>query len=62
MRALFDRGGAREYWLIDPRAREVTVYRRTPDGAFPKAAQFSAGELTTPLLPGFSPSIEKLFA
>ena len=29
-RDLFDRGGVREYWVIDPKARDLTVYRRTP--------------------------------
>ena len=64
-RQLFDRGGVREYWLVDPKALEVTVYRRMPDGGFPKAAEFSAGDeivLTTALLPGFSLSVAKLFA
>lgn len=64
-RALFARGGVREYWLIDPRAREVTVYRRRSNGTFPKAAQVSAAEgtgLTTPLLPGFALSVTKLLS
>jgi hypothetical protein len=54
-RRLFDRAGVREYWLADPKALEVTVYRRMPDGGFPKAAVFSAGDetgVTTALLPG----------
>jgi len=64
-RQLFDRGGVREYWVIDPKALQVTVYRRMPNGKFPKAAVFSAGDearLTTALLPGFSLSMAKLFA
>jgi Uma2 family endonuclease len=64
-RQLFDRGGVREYWVIDPKALAVTVYRRMPDGGFPRVAVFSAsGEasLTTALLPGFSLSVAKLFA
>jgi Uma2 family endonuclease len=64
-RRLFDRGGVREYWVVDPKALDVTVYRRLPDGGFPKAAHFSSGEeakLTTPLLPGWSLSVDKLFA
>jgi Uma2 family endonuclease len=62
-RQLFDRGGVREYWIVDPKAVEVTVYRRTPDGAFRKAAQVSSGDdLTTPLLAGFTLSVAKLFA
>jgi Uma2 family endonuclease len=64
-RELFDRAGVREYWLVDPKALEVTVYRRMPNGGFPKAAVFSASDeagLTTALLPGFSLSVAKLFA
>jgi Uma2 family endonuclease len=64
-RQLFDRGGVREYWLVDPKGRDLTVYRRMTDGSFPKVAQMSAGDdatLTTPLLPGFTLSLAKLFA
>ncbi len=64
-RQLFDRGGVREYWVVDPKGRDLTVYRRTADGSFPKVAQLSAGDdatLTTPLLPGFTLSLAKLFA
>jgi Uma2 family endonuclease len=64
-RELFDRGGVREYWAVDPKARELTVYRRAPDGAFPQVEQLSAGDgdtLTTPHLPGFSLSLARLFA
>ena len=63
-RQLFDRGGVREYRAVDPKVRELTVYRRLPDGAFPKFVPMSAGDnatLTTPLLPGFSLSVAKLF-
>jgi Uma2 family endonuclease len=64
-RQLFDRGGVREYWLVDPKARDITVYRRLPDGGFPRVSQLSAGDkatLTTPLLPGFTLLLTKLFA
>lgn len=64
-RQLFDRGGVREYWIVDPRARDLTVYRRSPDGSFPKIAQLSAiadASLVTPILPGFALSLAKLFA
>ncbi len=55
-RDLYARAGAREYWMIDPDANTVTVFRRTPEGEFPIIAtlQATAGDtLTTPLLPGF---------
>lgn len=64
-RQLFDRGGVREYWLVDPKARAVTVYRRMPDNGLPKADHLGAAgdaTLTTPLLPGFALPLAKLFA
>jgi Uma2 family endonuclease len=64
-RQLFDRGGVREYWLVDPKSQEVTIYRRTTDGGFPKVAQQGAAEdatVVTPLLPGFALSLVKLFS
>jgi Uma2 family endonuclease len=64
-RRLFDRGGVREYWLVDPKARDITVYRRQPDGGFPRVVQLGGGDettLATPLLPGFTLSLAKLFA
>ena len=64
-RQLFDRGGVREYWLVDPQGQEITIYRRSADGGFPKVAQLSAADdatVVTPLLPGFALSAVKLFA
>ena len=63
-RQLFDRGGVREYWVVDPKARDLAIYRRMPDHGFPKVAQLAAADdatLTTPLLPGFTLSLSKLF-
>jgi hypothetical protein len=43
----------------------VKVYRRRAGGSFPRNAELSreAGDqLTTPLLPGFSLSLDELFA
>jgi Uma2 family endonuclease len=62
-RRLFDRGGVREYWIIDPTANTVTIYRRAGDGSFPVAQSLpdDADAITTPLLPGFSLSLQNLF-
>lgn len=62
-RDLFDRQGVREYWMVDPERNQVIVCRRGVDGSFPLAATLAANKtLTTPLLPGWSLSLAKLFA
>ena len=64
-RRLFDEKGVREYWIVDPKNSSVSVYRRAGDGTFPRVAELdaaSAEALTTPLLPGFTLSVEKLFS
>lgn len=61
---LYERTGVREYWLIDPVGRAVTVYRRGADGSFARPSDLTAdaGEtLDTPLLPKWSLSLARLF-
>ena len=70
-RNLFDRQGVREYWIVDPDRNQVTVYRRAEDGSFELnqtlgARTFDYKELPpqilqTPLLPGWSLSLDRLF-
>ena len=66
-RRLFDERGVREYWIVDPRAARVTVFRRAADGTFPQVARLERSPgipaaLETPVLPGWSLAIEALFA
>jgi Uma2 family endonuclease len=61
---LFERSGVREYWIVDPDLDVVKIYRRAPDGAFPRVAELQAEDqdmLTTPLLPDFAASLVELF-
>jgi Uma2 family endonuclease len=63
-RQLFDRAGVREYWIVDPKARRVVVFRRAEDGALRQAEELRCGTqatLTTPLLPEFALAIDPLF-
>jgi Uma2 family endonuclease len=63
-RRLFDRGGVREYWLVDPELELVKVFRRAADGSLPRVAELAreAGDqLTSPLLPDFSLPLHELF-
>lgn len=63
-RRLFERGGVREYWIVNPELNLIKVFRRSADGSFPRVAERSAeakDALETPLLPGFSLSLFELF-
>jgi Uma2 family endonuclease len=60
---LFDRGGVREYWLVDPERGQFIVHRRDGDTLTARARLTveDGAVLTSPLLPGFSLSISELF-
>jgi Uma2 family endonuclease len=63
-RSLYERAGVREYWVVDPKHARITVSRRSEDGGFPRAGEFTAEKgavLTTPLLPGWSLALARLF-
>jgi Uma2 family endonuclease len=62
-RALYERSGVDEYWVVDPEAEVVRVYRREA-GRFRRATELSndAGDvLTTPLLPGLELPLSQIF-
>ena len=60
---LFDRGGVREYWIVDPERSQVVVYRREGAGLDVRTPLTVTDQavLTSPLLPGFSLSVPELF-
>lgn len=63
-RKLYDRFGVDEYWIVDPELELVKIYRRTTV-AFERVAEIETEEggiITTPLLPGFTLDVRKLFA
>ncbi len=63
-RKLYERFGVGEYWIVDPELETVKVYRMT-DRGYVRAAEWSrenGDTLTTPLLPGFTLSLDALFA
>ena len=58
---LYSPYGVDEYWIVDPRARIVEVYRQR-DGALQLFATLGdADPLTSPLLPGFALRVALLF-
>ncbi len=64
-RRLFERGGVREYWLVDPELDLVKVFRLNADGAFPREAELSREAhdvLTTTMMPGLVIALDELLA
>ena len=63
-RALYERVGVREYWVVDPDRDRIEVFGRDDDRGFRSRATLNAAAtdpLITPLLPGFSLSLADLF-
>lgn len=63
-KAMYERSGLPELWLVDTQADTVLVFRRSSPSSptFDIALELAVGEqLTSPLLPGFSLDIAELF-
>ena len=62
-RRLYERSGVSEYWVVDPEIDVVRVYRRNAERfARPIELTAEAGDtLTTPLLPGLSLPLSRIF-
>lgn len=59
-RAVYERAGVREYWLVHPTDRVVTVYTLL-DGGYGKPAVYElAGELAAGVLPDVSVAWERV--
>jgi len=63
-RRLYERAGVREYWCVDPELDVVRVYRRDGDRfARPIELSREAGDtVTTPLLPGLTLPLDRIFS
>jgi Uma2 family endonuclease len=59
--ALYSRRGVQEYWIVDWRMRTVVVYRHQQGALVLIATLGSDDTLTSPLLPGFSCPVSRLW-
>jgi Uma2 family endonuclease len=60
-RRVYARAGVTEMWLIDPELRSVQIYRFKENADRPVTYLELSNTLTTPLLPGFSAKLDKVF-
>jgi len=62
-RALYERTGVGEYWIVDPDHDKVRVFRRNTAGRYEIAANLSRNEtLTSPLFPTLEIALDEIFA
>jgi Uma2 family endonuclease len=59
---LYSRQGVREYWIVDGQQRTVVIYRRAEAALHIVATLFAGDQIESPLLPGFSCAVTRLFA
>ena len=59
---LYRRQGVAEYWIVDPLAQTLNVYRQQGGSLVPMAVLTRQDTLTSPLLPGVAYVVGTLFA
>ncbi len=59
---LYSVRGVQEYWIVNWRLQQIEVYRREQASLRLVATLLRNDELTSPLLPGFSCSVARIFA
>lgn len=58
---LYSLCGVRGYWIVDWQSEHVEIYRRSRAKLVQTATLLRDDQLTSPLLPGFSCQVSKLF-
>ncbi|MBI1982887.1 MAG: Uma2 family endonuclease [Acidobacteria bacterium] len=57
----YARFGVREYWIVDPEAQAIELYRLAPEGYELTRTFRHEEELSSPLLPGFALPVGSIF-
>ena len=57
-RNLYAARGVAEYWIVDPETRSIELHRK----GLPETTLYRSDDLTTTVRPGFSVSVDALFA
>ena len=59
---IYESGGVREYWVIDPEERDIDIHENGPNG-FQRTNRFNLDDtLTSALLEGFSVPLHEILA
>ncbi len=58
---LYEASGVKEYWIVDPKAREIEVYELVDDRYALFERQEKQGAITSKLLQGFSVELADIF-
>lgn len=61
-KALYARRGVSEYWIVDLKSQTIEVYSLADTGFSFVGSYQAPGEFTSPLLAGFAPALDELFA
>ena len=61
-RQLYAKHSVKEYWIVDAENRALEIYRLTAQGLELATMLRATDEITSPLLPGFSCPLGKVFA
>ena len=59
---MYERSGVDEYWIVDPDANVVDVYRREGSQFGDAVRHQRSDQLATPLLPGLALPLDKVLA
>jgi Uma2 family endonuclease len=60
--ALYEKHGVREYWIVNPGAKYILIYRAADNGLFDKPEYCRSGDIiTSAVLEGFSAACDDIF-